>query len=173
MGHRRTTPVGVLLHFLSSLCLCASVVNPTFAANDPPLLAGFGEADITPVIGDKPVYLAGFGQNRKATEVLEPLRVRAAVLRHGDAKIAVATADVVGLFRPLVERVRRQLPGFTYVLVSSTHNHHGPDTLGLWGPNPFTSGVDADYIRRVEEQIVRAIKDADQSPRPVSAVIGS
>jgi hypothetical protein len=95
------------------------------------------------------------------------------VLRHGDAKIAVASADVVGLFRPLVERVRRQLPGFTYVLVSSTHNHHGPDTLGLWGPSPFTSGVDKDYLRRVEEQIVGAVREADQSLRPVTAAIGS
>ena len=46
-------------------------------------------------------------------------------------------------FMPSVERVRKQLTGFTYVLVSSTHNHEGPDTLGLWGPKPFTSGVDA------------------------------
>ena len=48
---------------------------------------------------------------------------------------------------PIVERVRKQLPGFTYVLVSSTHNHEGPDTLGLWGPNPFQSGVDPDYLK--------------------------
>src|SRR5207248_1244676 len=32
-----------------------------------PLLAGFAEADITPKLGANPVYMAGFGQNRKAT----------------------------------------------------------------------------------------------------------
>ena len=45
------------------------------------------------------------------------------------AAVIRACADVVGLFLPSVERIRKELPGFTYVLVSSTHNHHGPDTF--------------------------------------------
>jgi hypothetical protein len=129
--------------------------------------------DITPRLGAKPVYLAGFGQNRRATEVLDPLAVRAVVLRQGERKIAVACADVVGLFHDSVERVRKELPGFTYVLVSSTHNHHGPDTMGLWGPGPFTSGVDPDYLRRVEAATVQAVRDADKAIRPVTARIGT
>ncbi len=28
------------------------------------------------------------------------------------------------------------------LVVASTHGHEGPDTLGLWGPGRFTSGVD-------------------------------
>ncbi|MFN4259666.1 MAG: hypothetical protein ACK4RK_10225 [Gemmataceae bacterium] len=137
-----------------------------------PLEAGFAEADITPAIGDKPVYIAGFGQNRKATGVHDPLRVRTVVLRHDGQKIALASVDLVGLFRDSVLRVRQRLPGFTYVLVSSTHNHNGPDTLGLWGPNPFTSGIDADYLKHVENQIVKAVQAADRVARPVSARIG-
>jgi hypothetical protein len=159
--------------FLGFLCaLCAFVVNPSFAA-EPALEAGFGEADITPKLGGKPVFLAGFGQNRKATTVLDPLAVRAVVLRHGDAKIAFACADVVGLFLASVERVRKELPGFTYVLVSSTHNHHGPDTMGLWGPSPFVSGVDKEYLRSVEVATLRAIRSAEQVLRPAAARIGS
>src|SRR5689334_22027898 len=99
---------------------------------DAPLFVGFAEADITPKLEGKPVYLAGFGQNRIATGVHDPLFVRAVVLRHGDRKVAVACADVVGLFLPTVERIRQRLPGFAYVLVCSTHNHEGPDTMGLW-----------------------------------------
>ena len=64
-----------------------------------------------------------------------------------------------------VERVRAQLPGFTYVLLSSTHNHEGPDTLGLWGPSPFASGVDPEYVRHVEGQIVRAVRQAEAAAR--------
>src|SRR5262249_34137521 len=56
---------------------------------------------------------------------------------------------------------------------SCTHNHNGPDTLGLWGPNPFTSGVDPDYLRRVEAATVRAIRAAEASLRPVTAHIGT
>jgi hypothetical protein len=158
--------------FFSSLCLCASVVAFARAA-DAPLEAGFGEADITPALNGKPVFIAGFGQNRKATAVLDPLAVRAVVLRHGDQKLAIACADVVGLFRPSVERVRKELPGFGYVLVSSTHNHHGPDTLGLWGPGPFVSGVDKDYLRSVEAATVKAIRAAEQALKPVTARIGT
>ncbi len=162
--------------FWLSLCLGASVVafaSPARAADNDILQAGFGEADITPALGGKPVFLAGFGQNRRATEVLDPLAVRAVVLRHGGRTVAIACADAVGLFLPSVERVRKELPGFTYVLVSSTHNHHGPDTMGLWGPNPFTSGVDPDYLRRVEAATVKAIRDAEKSLRPVTARIGT
>jgi len=150
------------------LCFAASAIS----AAEPPLEAGFGEADITPAIGAKPVYLAGFGQNRKATEVLDPLLVRAVVLRHGETKIAIASADLVGLFFTTVQRVRAELSGFTYVLVSSTHDHHGPDTIGMWGPNPFTSGVDPEYLKRVEAQIVSAVRAAEKNLRPVAAHIG-
>jgi hypothetical protein len=148
------------------------VSSSSSRAAEPPFEGGFGEADITPALNGKPVYLAGFGQNRKATEILDPLLIRAVVLRHGDTKIAIASADLVGLFFPFVQRVRNQLPGFTYVLVSSTHVHHGPDTIGMWGPNPFTSGVDADYLKRVEAQVVSAIRAAEKNLRPVAARIG-
>src|SRR5437764_14661755 len=116
--------------------------------------AGFGEADVTPELGKKPVYLAGFGQNRKATKVHDPIMVRAVVLADGDQQIALVSADVVGLFITSVERVRTQLPGFKYVLVSATHNHEGPDTLGLWGPSPLQSGIDPDYLKQVETACV-------------------
>src|SRR5262249_59198615 len=108
-----------------------SVCPPAVAA-DPPLRVGFGEADITPKVGgDKPVYLAGFGQNRKATGVHDPLKARAVVLKHGDRKIAVVALDLIGFFNANVAHVRDRLDGFDYVLVCSTHQHEGPDTLGL------------------------------------------
>jgi hypothetical protein len=137
--------------------------------------AGFGETDITPKVGEgaKPVYMAGFGQNRRAVKVHDPLKARAIVLRHGDRKVALVSIDVVGFFYPNVVAVRKQLPGFTYVLVSSTHNHEGPDTLGLWGPNPFTSGVDSEYVKSVEDQIVKAVRQADGSAQLTTVRLGT
>jgi hypothetical protein len=139
----------------------------------PSLQAGFAAVDITPELGKKPVFLAGFGHNRKATAIHDPIMARAVVLREGDRKIALASVDLVGLFHATVTRIRQQLPGFTYVLVSSTHNHEGPDSLGLWGSNPFFSGVDPAYMKRVEEGIVQAIRDADKSAQSVNARIGT
>ncbi len=134
---------------------------------------GFGARDITPVLGKTPVYMAGFGKNRKATGVHDPLMARAIVLADKDAKVAIVSVDVVGLFHPFIEKVRRRLPGFTYVLISSTHNHEGPDTLGLWGPNSLQTGVDGAYMTKVADAIVSAVTDADQTRRSAQTRIGT
>jgi hypothetical protein len=138
------------------------------------LQAGFSEADITPAVKpDKPVYLAGFGQNRKATGVHDPLRVMVVVLSDGKRKVALVSVDLVGFFRDNVDKVRKRLTGFDLVVVSSTHNHEGPDTLGLWGPGAFQSGVDPDYLASVETKIVEAIRSADKARQPVEARLGT
>src|SRR5262249_1569412 len=63
-------PCLVSVLFLGALCLRG--------ASSAPLRAGFAEADIAPAVGgDHTVYMAGFGQNRKATGVHDPLKARA------------------------------------------------------------------------------------------------
>ena len=59
------------------------------------LRAGFAETDITPTVGANPVYMAGFGQNRKATRVHDSLKARAIVLQHAGRKLAIVAVDVV------------------------------------------------------------------------------
>jgi len=137
------------------------------------LTVGFAAADITPTLCAKPVYLAGFGTGRVATKVHDPIMARAVVLSDGATKIALVSVDLVGLFHGNVEAIRRRLPGFDYVLVSSTHNHEGPDTLGLWGRSPFTSGVDPDYLTRVEDGCVKAVRDADAKRKPATCQVGT
>jgi hypothetical protein len=146
----------------------------TAIANAADLSVGFAEVDVTPKLdSDKPVYIAGFGHGRKATKVHDPIFVRAIVLSDGKQKIALACADVVGLFNSVAESVRKQLDGFVYVSVSSTHNHEGPDTLGLWGKNPFVSGVDKQYMKDLEAGIVKAIRDADKNSTKSTSKIGT
>ncbi|MFO0964486.1 MAG: hypothetical protein U0793_02705 [Gemmataceae bacterium] len=160
------------LHRLWLIPALLSGVAPLAAQEG--LRAGFGAVDITPTLtAKKPVYLAGFGHNRKATGVHDPIMARAVVLDDGKNKLALVSVDVVGLFLPEVERVRAKLPGFAHVLVSSTHNHEGPDTLGLWGPNPFQSGVDPDYLEQVRASIVRAVEQADKKRAAVQPRIGT
>ncbi len=137
------------------------------------LFGGFGEVDVTPAPAKKPVWLAGFGKNRKATKVHDPLMARAIVLQHNKKRVAIVSVDLVGLFNDVAQRVRKQLVHFDYVLVSSTHNHEGPDTMGLWGPNLFTSGIDPDYLKHVEAGLVKAIQEADKAKEPVRASIGT
>ncbi|MCS6852745.1 MAG: hypothetical protein NZ700_16430 [Gemmataceae bacterium] len=144
-----------------------------FASAGPPLHAGFAETDITPKLGPKPVYLAGFGPNRPATAIHDALKARAVVFRHADTRMALVSLDLVGFFFDHIVRVRAHLPEFAYVLVSSTHTHSGPDTLGLWGPNPLRRGVDDDYLAWVEKQVVAAVRAAEAVARPVTAVLGT
>src|SRR5438093_241277 len=92
---------------LAAVVLLLSRPAPAGVKKADALEAGFGEADITPKVdGKKPVYIAGFGRDRAATGVNDPLFARAVVLRHGKQKIAVVSVDLVGLFLPNVERVR-------------------------------------------------------------------
>jgi hypothetical protein len=159
---------------LASVVALAEPHTPLLPGQEPKndaLHVGFGEADITPKLGDKPVFIAGYGMNRRATRVHDPLFARAIVLRDGKTKIAIVSVDLVGFFHGNVLNVRKALPDFTYVLVTSTHNHDGPDVLGLWGPNPFQSGVDPAYVKHVEEQIAKAVKAADAAAAPAAAEI--
>jgi hypothetical protein len=161
---------------LATVVAVAGLQRPALLAERikaPRLKAGFAEADITPKLGDKPVYMAGFDQNRKAKAVHDPLKARAIVLSAGGQKLAIVSIDVVGFFYADALRVRKRLPGFTHVVVTSTHNHEGPDTLGLWGKNPFSSGVDPAYMQQVEDQIVKAVEHADTSAVPVVARLGT
>jgi hypothetical protein len=145
------------------ITLLLTVPFAAFQGDAPPadLRVGFSSADVTPDIAKRPVYLAGFGKNRKATKVHDPIMARAVVLEHAAQKIAFVSVDVIGLFHDVVERVRIRLKGIAYLCVTSTHNHEGPDTIGMWGADFFTSGVDPDYIKQIEDGIVAAVLKAD------------
>jgi hypothetical protein len=154
-----------------------AVVGCVWAADTPKpaLEVGLASVDITPKVGpkEKPVWVAGFGKGRKATGVADPLFARAVVLSDGKRKVALVSVDLVGLFLTATDRVRAALPGFDHVVVSSTHNHEGPDTMGLWGETALQSGIDPDYLASVEKRIVEAVKSADKNRQPVSAALGT
>ncbi len=165
-GRYRECPMRFLISLAGLLVAIVPVAAGEFSV-------GFGETDVTPALDKKPVYMAGFGHGRAAKKVHDPIMVRAVVLADGDTKIAMVAVDVVGLFLQSVERVRENLPGFKYVLVSATHNHEGPDTLGLWGPNPLRTGLDPEYLKRVEAGCVAAVKAADKARKAATAKIGT
>lgn len=146
---------------------------PIVSLRAAPIGVGFGEADITPdVKGKTPVWVAGYGTNRRAVDIHDPLHVRAVVFRDGDNKIAMACADVVGLEYPTVKEIREKLPDFKYVMVSASHNHEGPDTIGIWGTG-IKSGVDPAYMTMLVERTVEAIRQAEAAAVPAKAYYGA
>jgi hypothetical protein len=158
----------------SSLVLTLLLAAPGFiAAGD--LRVGFAEKDITPEVdaGKPAVWLAGYSFGRKATGVHDPLLARAVVLVDGREKIALASVDLVGLQYDAVQQIRASLEGYRHITVASTHNHEGPDVIGIWGPTPFQRGVSDAYLKLVVERVVAAIREAEKNVAPASAFYGT
>lgn len=139
---------------------------------DTTLYAGAAAADITPTDLSN-ALLAGFGLERRAVGVLEPLEAGALYLRQGDAEVALVTLDLVGFLRPWVERLRART-GFAQprnVVCCATHTHSAPDMLGMWGRAwwhviPHSSGIDPAYMELVTERAAEAVRQARAGARP-------
>ncbi len=131
------------------------------------LRAGAAKAVITPDVKVAKVYMAGFGNNRVATGVHDDLHVRCLALEAGGETLAMCSVDLIGLFHEDVLKIRKMVkaraPQVTHVLVASTHNHEGPDTMGLWGPTRFESGIDEKYLDGVDERIAATAAEAVRS----------
>jgi len=145
----------------------------TGVAGDSVLKAGAAKVNITP---DAPLFIAGYGQNRISTGVHDPIWARCMVLEIGNSRIAFISLDLIGLFWDDVEVIRKgaaspSLPAEN-IIVSCTHNHEGPDTLGLWGPEIGVSGVDSRYKLLTREKAVECVKEAEASLVPAKLRVG-
>jgi neutral/alkaline ceramidase-like enzyme len=126
------------------------------------------------------IYLAGFGHNRVATGKHDDLWACALVLESGSTRIAIVSVDLIGYYTHAgyygAEEVRKLLnPTLRIqdVLIASTHNHEGPDTIGLWGANEVSDGKFPLYLRFVDRQIAKAITRAAQSLTAVRMRLGA
>jgi hypothetical protein len=137
---------------------------------------GYAQEDITPLL-DRPVFLAGFGNNRRAETVRDPLSVRALSLHTEDTILVLCALDLIGFFRPDVQDVIRRihtsevlktLDISPQIIIASIHTHHGPDTMGLWGPDDRTRGVDANYMSRLKSKVEETIISSLMDPKPAS-----
>lgn len=110
-----------------------------------------------------PVYLAGFGNDRRATGYHDRLWARGLVVARGDTRVAIVAVDLVGYFKNEVDTIRALVSPASeidFVLVSSTHQHEGPDTLGLWGASELSSGIDYAYLDFVNAAVADCIDEA-------------
>ena len=78
-------------------------------------------------------WIAGFGNGRAASGVMDPQWARTIALRYNETTIAIVALDCVGFFWEDIERVREMVADIDvdYVVVSSTHTHEARDTMGL------------------------------------------
>jgi hypothetical protein len=146
-----------------------------------PIKAGVCAVDITPIspsLVDEyeaafgtiavanhtdPVYIAGFGNDRPATGYNDRLWARGVVVDGEDGRVAIVSVDLIGYFNSEVETIRSMIDPsaeIDYLTVSSTHQHEGPDTLGIWGPDATTSGIDYGYLDFVNQSVAQCVSEA-------------
>jgi hypothetical protein len=169
VGRSRTAGATVL--FLAALLLggCASWFRPAepekvttviAVATEGDLEAGAAAVDISP--DEAGLKMGGYRVGRDSTGNHDPLFARALVLKRGDHEQVLVAVDLVGLFRPFVREALAEVieVPIDQIVVASTHDHSSPDSMGIWGHPPFTSGLDEKFMAKVRRGIVQSIRDA-------------
>ena len=156
---------------LPGYSLALNVGGNQSQADPRPLRVGFARVKINPDLSNpqRPVYIAGFDQNRKATAIHDDLWAIACVVDDGYTRLGMVALDAIGFFNDNVVQVRRRLAAewkLDYAIVCSTHNHSTPDLMGLWGPHPLRSGVDSRYQEQVITACVTALGGAATNLQP-------
>jgi len=154
-----------------SVAACARDITPVSEGLSMAYEDRFGEP--ATVNHSDPIYLAGFGTGREATDYNDRLWARGIVLKGRGGTIALVSLDLIGYFNNQVDLVREMIDDIDYLIVHSSHQHEGPDTLGIWGPDPTTSGVDPRYLDYVNNAIADCITEASASLVPARVKAGT
>ncbi|MHA7836022.1 MAG: neutral/alkaline non-lysosomal ceramidase N-terminal domain-containing protein [bacterium] len=164
------------LSLLGSRCLPVAPMSAGVCAVDitpisPGLVDEYEAAFGTPAVVNHtdPVFIAGFGNDRQATGYNDRLWARGVVVDGAEGRVAIVSVDLIGYFNSEVETIRSLVDpadGVDYVVVSSTHQHEGPDTLGIWGPDATTSGIDFGYLDFVNQSVADCIHEAASNMEP-------
>ncbi len=180
MGHgwRWLNPCAGLAASAAVLCgavlVAAGCRAPRPRTTLPSFQVGAAAVSITPEVSavGPPVWIAGYGNGRRATGVHDDLYARAIVIEgENGGRAALVSVDLIGLFLESTRRARVRIEALGIglhaedVVVASTHSHEGPDTMGLWGPEPTETGIHVPYVHFVEQRIVEAVRRAAGSMR--------
>ncbi len=155
----------VVLSLLSLLLGCVTSIGE---AGPKPLKAAFGKVDITPWQG---VPMGGYYRKERTTlGESDPLYARCMVLEFPDGKsLTFVSADIVGFLRYDVLLMKEELTDPDSVFFFATHNHSGPDTLGVFG-----QGRDEKfYMKETRAALVKLIKRTRNHVQPARMFVGA
>ncbi len=124
------------------------------------------------------VWIAGFGSARAALGVHDPVTVTAVVLSLDGEYVALVGVDALGVLENRIRDTRDALEaeGFDRdrVIVSSSHSHQGPDTVGIYGiDEDLLSGVYPPFVESIPVAIHDAIETAAGGMVAVSPTQGA
>lgn len=140
-------------------------------SNDVALVAGAAVAEITPRNSQ---FLYGYPfVHRYSTGVHDPLMSSALYLSAGAVKVMFVANDIIYLNKQTVARVRDRIESLTgipalHIMVTASHTHSGPMTVDLLVAegDPVIPKTDSEYVRFLEDQIVRAAEQAVRQAVP-------
>ncbi|MBW2262058.1 MAG: hypothetical protein JRG91_08810 [Deltaproteobacteria bacterium] len=114
------------------------------------------------------VYIAGLGNPRPARDVHDPITSRVLVLRWKSTTIAIVSLDLIGYFASDIADIREAVSDLDidFVSVSSTHNHEGPDTVGIWGMDEAWPGWRQEFFDTIGAGTEAAIREAYENMVP-------
>jgi hypothetical protein len=128
------------------------------------LRVGAFAMDVTP--RHYPVIVNGMFEERMADRDVDPLFARAFVLEDGTTRIAIEVVDSCMLPRELLDAAKAEASKSTgvpvdHMLISATHTHSAPASMGCLGSRP-----DPNYPAFLIPRIARAIQKANDKLQP-------
>ncbi len=112
------------------------------------------------------IWMAGFHANRPIQSIHDTLLASAMVLEVGKKSIGLLSLDVIGLGNDQCWEIRKRVQsktGIDHIYIIATHNHEGPDVIGLWGNSKYKSAVNPEYLEYLIDQSVLSLSLAYQS----------
>lgn len=148
-----------ILRFSAFLFFCL-IVGLSCNTRTQTLKAAAGSIKITP---SENVAMGGyFGRDGLSGGVHDDLYARCLVLESLDGKrVALVSLDLVGFLRYDVLEIKKELDSNIELFIFSTHQHSGPDTIGIWG-TPQKSGRNENYMAKVRQKIIDLVKSTSE-----------
>ncbi len=122
------------------------------------------------------VWMAGFGNDRPAQGVHDPLWARAIAFENNGVRVVMVTVDSIGIFHDAVVEMRKRLSpsaGIDHLVVSSLHDHEAPDTMGIWSIGDQSPYFRYDHVYRefLIQSVVDAAEEAASRLEPADAIL--
>jgi hypothetical protein len=158
----RISKLSIIL--LAATNAIAAASEPKTSPQNGQLRVGVFAIDVTPT--HYPVIVNGMFEERTADRDVDPLFARAFVFDDGTTRLAIVVVDSCMLPRELLDAAKTEASNRTgipvdHMLISATHTHSAPASMGCLGSRP-----DPDYPAFLIPRIARAIQKANDKLQP-------
>ena len=149
--------VWILTLCVAAVCTAAQVVQAD-------LKAGAAIVDITPL--QFPVFVNGGMTSRSAEKAVAPLYARSIVLDNGSERIAIVVVDSCMIGRIVLDDAKQLAAQRTKIrpdrmLISATHTHTAPSSMGCLGTEQ-----DENYVVFLRDRLAEVIVQAESHLEP-------